>query len=129
MTGAVAVASIFSNSAVTNLTTRQRTTATVLLYDKMEQLKAASPSNSQWLPGGDLDPDARVPGYFEFVTIDGAGVVSTSTTDSSLPYMRVWQIASGFPRSVTVAVHIQKAAPAGRRAELIRATAVRGNSF
>ena len=127
--GLVAVAGIFSYSARANITTQQRTTATVLLHEKMEQFKSTPLTDSMWTAGGRLDPRAPASGYFEYLEIDSSGGVSISTTDSDLPYLRLWQITGTVPRSVTVAVYAQKSGLTGRPSELIRATAITGHSF
>jgi type II secretory pathway pseudopilin PulG len=129
VTGLVAVAAVFTYSARANITSQQRTAATVLLYEKMEQFKSTSVSSPIWNAGGGLSPAAPAPGYFDYVEIDSSGGVTTSTTDSSLPYVRVWQITGGVPRRVTVAVYALRAGVSGRPLELIRAAAIAGNTF
>jgi type II secretory pathway pseudopilin PulG len=128
-TGLVAVAAIFSYSAQANIATQQRTTATVLLYEKMEQFKSAALTDPIWVAGGSLEPLAPAAGYFDYVEIDSSGGVSRSTTDLSLPYIRVWQITGTVPRRLTVAVYAKKAGIKVRPTELIRAASITGNSF
>lgn len=129
VTGLVAVATIFSYSAGANITTQQRTTATVLLYEKMEHFKSAPLTEGIWIAGGSLNSGIPTSGYYDYATIDSAGGVSTSTTDSSLPYLRVWQIGETAPRTITIAVSARKAGLTGRPMELVRATTMKGTSF
>ncbi|HYR82798.1 MAG TPA: prepilin-type N-terminal cleavage/methylation domain-containing protein [Terriglobia bacterium] len=94
--GLVGVAALFSYSARANLNTRQRTTATILLYDKMEQFKSTPLDDSLWAGAGGSD---EVP-----------------------PYVRLWQITGTNPRRVTVIVVVENGGITGRPLELIRAT-------
>jgi prepilin-type N-terminal cleavage/methylation domain-containing protein len=103
--GLVGVASIFSYSAGTNVITRQRTAATTLLYDKMEEFKSAPLNDSRW-------------------TVDGG---FTSVRMGSEQYMLSWQIMGTMPRIVTVIVYAEKAGITNRRMELIRATTMVSN--
>jgi prepilin-type N-terminal cleavage/methylation domain-containing protein len=128
-TGLVAVAAIFSYSAAANITTMQRTTATVLLYEKMEQFKSVPLTDAIWATGGGLNARAPAPGYFDYVELDHSGGLITSTTDSSLSYIRMWQISGTVPRAVTVVVCAQKGGATGRSMELIRAAAITSNRF
>jgi len=84
VSGVVAVASIFSFTTGANLRNRQGTTATMLLYDKMEQLRTmGSPA------GGSLDP---------------ANPTLDFSDNPGGSFLRVWQVQdSGIP-SITVAV-------------------------
>ena len=99
VSGLVAVASIFSVSTSVNLRNRQRTTATLLLYDKMEQLRTmGSPA------GGSLDSLNPMAGFMEYVRIDIDGTVVSASTDSGLAYLRLWQVQDlGYP-SITIAI-------------------------
>jgi Tfp pilus assembly protein PilV len=77
--GLVGVASIFSYSVRANLSTQQRTAATTLLYDKMEQFRSTPLNDSLWAGDGGFDDVA--------------------------PYFLSWQIRGTSPRSVTVIVY------------------------
>ena len=103
--GLVAVASMFSVAIRANVSNRQMAVATALLYDKMEQFKSTPLDNPLW-----KNPDG-----FDYITQE--------TT-----YVRVWQVSSVIPKSVTVIVYAENAMT-HRRAELIRATAVVSNTF
>ena len=99
VSGLVAVASIFSVTTGVNLRNRQRTTATLLLYDKMEQLRTTgSPA------GGNLDPFNPMAGFMEYVRIDIDGTVVSSTTDSGSAYLRLWQVQDLGNPSITIAI-------------------------
>ncbi len=87
VSGLTAVASIFSVTTSVNLRNQQRTTATLLLYDKMEQLRTTgSPA------GGSLDPMNPMAGFMDYVRIDSDGTLITSSTDSGSAYLRLWQV-------------------------------------
>jgi prepilin-type N-terminal cleavage/methylation domain-containing protein len=90
--GLVAAASIFSFAIRANVSNRQMSAATALLYDKMEELKwAAAP-------------------------IDGADIVTQDET-----YIRVWRVSATVPRSITVIVSAQSNPLTHRQTELIQA--------
>jgi prepilin-type N-terminal cleavage/methylation domain-containing protein len=98
--GLVAVASTFSFAIRTNITNRQMAVATSLLYDKMEEFRAAPFNGTIW----------ETPTETETVVVAGQA------------YIRSWQITTEPPRSVTVIVAI------GPK-ELIRATTLVSPSF
>ena len=99
VSGLVAVASIFSVTTSVNLRNRQRTTATLLLYDKMEQLRTTdSPA------GGSLDPLNPMAGFMEYVRIDNDGTAFSATMDSGSTYLRLWQVQDVGVPSITIAV-------------------------
>jgi Tfp pilus assembly protein PilV len=103
--GLVAVASMFSVAIRANVSNRQMAVATALLYDKMEQFKSTPLDNPLW-----KNPDG-----FDYVTQE--------TT-----YVRVWQVSSLMPKSVTIIVYAENALT-HRHTELIRATAIVSNTF
>jgi len=84
VSGVVAVASIFSFTTGATLRNRQATTATMLLYDKMEQLRTmGSPA------GGSLDPLNPIAGFS-----DNPGGA----------FLRLWQVQDSETPSLTIAV-------------------------
>src|SRR5882672_3131615 len=98
VSGLVAVASIFSVTTGTNLRNQQRTTATVLLYDKMERLQTlGSP------PGGSLDPLNPMPGFVDYVRINSDATMSISGTEVR-GYVRLWQVQDSENPTITMAV-------------------------
>ena len=96
---------MFSFAVRANIMNRQMAVATALLYDKMEQFKAASLDDPLW-----KNNDG-----FEYVTQEAA-------------YMRVWHVNSAIPRSVTVIVYAENALTR-RQIELIRATTIVSDTF
>jgi Tfp pilus assembly protein PilV len=99
VSGVVAVASIFSVTTGVHLRNQQRTTATLLLYDKMEQLQATgSPA------GGSLDPANPASGFMDYVRIDVDGNILTGSTDSGPAYLRLWQVQDTGNPAITIAV-------------------------
>ena len=117
VTGLVAVAAAFSYTARTNTTTEQRTTGTILLYEKMEQFKSTPLTDVRWTAGGDLNPSSPDSGYFDQVTMAG------------LEYTRLWQITGAMPRSITVVVFAREAGLTRQPMELVRATVMMTKTF
>jgi Tfp pilus assembly protein PilV len=113
--GLVSVASIFSVTVNVNLRNRQRTTATLLLHNKMEQLQATGSA-----AGGGLNPSDPVAGYVEYVRIADDGTTIVDNTDRESPYLCLWQVQSSVLPAATIEVfgRIGAAAPV----ELARAT-------
>ena len=95
----IAAASVFSFSIATNLTNQQRTVATLLLCSKIEQFRATALSDPLWTPGE----------YFDFASVGADGSLTTSPTNSALPYMRLWQVSGAVPRTVIVIVVANRA--------------------
>lgn len=93
VSGLLAVATLFSYSIRTNLISRQRTTATILLYEKMEQFTYTPLTDVLW--AADASDQVTIPE-------DGT-------------YKRLWKITGTMPRSVTIIVY-------ARGRELARAT-------
>ena len=118
VSGLVTVASIFSVSTEVNFRNRQRTTATLLLYDKMEQLQETKPAT-----GGSLDPMNPTPGFMDYVRIANDGTIVNVGSNSESTYVRLWEVQDDGSPVITIAVF---AAPgATTPLELIRATGPR----
>ena len=84
VSGVVAVASIFSFTTGINLLNRQRTTATMILYDKMEQIQSTgSPA------GGSLDP---------------MNPIADFSDNPGGTFLRVWRVEDSGTPFVTIAV-------------------------
>ena len=116
VSGIVGVASVFTVTAGVSIRNQQRTVATLLLCDKMEQLKSGGSPN-----GGGLDPLAPVSGYMEYVRVGADGTIVVDSTDSQAPYLRLWQIQGSNPQTATVALFGRFGATP--RIELARASA------
>ena len=128
VTGLVAVAYMFSYSVRTNMTTQQSTSATMLVHDKMEELKATN--FSSLAAGGGLDGSSPTASYREWVTISSAGVVTTSTSEvTTAGYLRLWQITGTNPLTVTIVVFAQRSGVSGSQLELMRASTSLTSSF
>jgi len=118
VSGLVAVASIFSITTGVNLRNQQRTTATLLLYDKMEQLRTTgSPA------GGSLDPLNPLEGFMDYVRVGSDGTLITSSADSGPAYHRLWQVQDSGNPTITIAVFAGIGATTPL--ELVRATGPR----
>ncbi len=104
VTALVSIAALFTYSARSNTSTQRRTTAMMLVAERMEEFKSLSLRDDRWTQGGGLDPASPVAGYF----------------DSDSGYTRLWQITGTLPRTVTVAVFVDET-------ELARATTMKSN--
>ena len=113
VTGLAAVAGLFSYGAQANFQNRQRTAATALLYNKMEEFR-----NARVLTEGQSA---------EYLAILADGSVAGS--DSRGPYMRVSNIEPGAPRRVTVIVYARQSSRGSSYHELARATVLVGRGF
>ncbi len=105
--GLAAMALIFSYAVRANINTRQRTAATLLLYEKLEELKFTRATDSSLSPGE----------YLDYPTI------------AETPYLRTWSISDTTPKSITVVVSAGRAGLTGRPMELIRAATLVTSTF
>ncbi len=105
--GLSALALMFSYTARVNINTQQRTTATFLLYEKLEEIRFTPLTDDIWTPGS----------YVDYATI------------ADIPYMRQWQITNTTPRNITMVVFASRAGSTGRRMELIRAATLVSNTL
>ena len=96
--GLVAVAWLFVYSSRTNQTNQERTLATLLLQEKLEQLKATPVKDAAWSPGEYSDHPGR--------------------------FVRTWQIRGGSLRTLTVIVYAERSGLTNRVLELARANAM-----
>jgi Tfp pilus assembly protein PilV len=118
VSGLVAVASIFSVTTGFNLRNQQRTTATLLLYDKMEQLQATDTP-----AGGSLDPTNPTAGFMDYVRIASDGTIVTGSADFGSVYLRLWQVRDAGNPAITIAVFAGIGTTT--QLELVRATGPR----
>ena len=109
--GLVTIASLFTSSIDANRTNRLRTTATLLLIDKMDQMRVTPLDRPEWIAGGGLSADSPIDGYSDF----------PSGADGDT-YVRLWQIDGTSPRTVTVVVCANRTLLNRHRMELVRAT-------
>jgi hypothetical protein len=92
--------------------------ATLLLYDKMEQLQGTeSPA------GGSLNPANPTAGFMDYVRIANDGAIVTSSADSGSAYLRLWQVQDTGTPAITIAVFAGIGATSPQ--ELLRATGPR----
>jgi prepilin-type N-terminal cleavage/methylation domain-containing protein len=117
VSGLAGVAWVFTMSIGANLANRHRAAAALLAAEKLEEFELAPRNDPQWSNGGGLDPLSPAAGFSDVVVQSGDA------------YLRLWEIAGGNARSMSVAVYVQ---PNGGRkppTELIRATAVAAPGF
>jgi prepilin-type N-terminal cleavage/methylation domain-containing protein len=129
VSGLVAVAQLFSYTVAANISNQQRTAATILVTEKIEQLKSVSIRNPLWLAGGGLSPRAPVVGFYDYVSIAADGTPTIDSATPSPPYIRVWQITGSVPRSLTVIVYAQRFGLTQSPFELARAVTMVGDVF
>ncbi len=128
VSGLVAVAYMFSYSVQTNYTTQQMTSATMLVHDKLEELRATS--FGTLASGGGLDGTNPTTNFREWVTIATNGAVTSSTAEvTTAGYLRLWQITGTNPLTITVVVFAQRSGVTGGQLELARASTSLTSSF
>jgi hypothetical protein len=103
----VAIASLFSYAIRTNAINRQTAIATTLVYEKMEEFRAASFTDAIW------------------TNLAGSETLAVSGER----FVRAWEISAKTPRAVTVIVYTETNALTRRRTELIRATTLVSPTF
>ena len=85
---AASIASLFISSARVHVRTNKVSTAVILASEKIEQLKASrNPSSGE-----------------DYASFTASGALTLSSTDSSLPFRRAWQLSDGPAKAVTVSV-------------------------
>src|SRR5262245_60016191 len=104
--GLVSVAFLFTFSEQTNLANQERTAATILLQDKMEELSSAPWNSPAWNTGGSLDPSRPAPGFIDYISTD-------HTT-----FLRIWEIQGLSSRTATVVVYSLHSAQTRRLTEM-----------
>lgn len=128
LTGLVAVASIFAYSTRTNMLTQQRSTATLLATSKMEDFRGVDSINTL-TTGGSIVPATKVNNYFEYVSLSTSGAIVTSTSDTTFPYLRLWEIGGTNPVQISVSVYAQRGGITDNPIELIRTSTNLTNGF
>jgi len=104
VTGLVSIAGAFSYGVQSSRRIRQQTTATALLYTKMEELRGSR--------------ELRSGRYSETVIIASEGF-----------YLRSWEITSDIPHRITVTVYGKQPTGRGNYLELARATTLVAREF
>ncbi len=119
-TALVAVASLFAYATRTSYMTEQMSTSTFLVNTKLEDIRDQHLST---VPnGGGLDPASPVTNFVEYITINPDGEVAVSTSNTSAPFIRLWEVSGTSPRVITVAVFARRNGVSGQTSELARAT-------
>ena len=118
VSGLVSVASMFSVTTGVSFRNRQRAMATMLLYEKMEQLRASGSP-----PGGSLDSKHPEFGFVDYVRIARDGRILATSEDPGSAYQRVWQVQDSSSPIITIAVFAYLGT--GWPTELARATGPR----
>jgi len=108
VSGLVHLATLFSFTEGISVRNRQRTLATLFVYNKMEQLQEV-PSPF----GGSLDPLRPEPGFMDTPSVDNSPPPSA--------YLRLWEVQSADPHRTTIVVFARIGTSS--HLELARATA------
>ena len=109
------------------MATQRQTSATLLLHNKMEELRAIG--FSSLTPGGSLDPDNPVTHYWDYVSITTSGTITSDTWTTHAPFLRLWQISGTNAKLISVIVYAENAGMEEERWELARATTLRAPRF
>jgi type II secretory pathway pseudopilin PulG len=98
--GIVAAAGLFSYAVSAGFVALERSGAAFLVRHKVEtlRLEARGPGVA---PGGGLDPLDPAPGYHDYPILSSPWVVDPGEAG---PLLRVWEVESGFPVRIRVAV-------------------------
>ena len=105
--GLAALALVFAYTARSSINAQQRMTATLLLSEKLEELRGAAFADGSLPPGEHIDYPAVAEGSF----------------------IRQWVISETTPRSITVVVSAVRGGFTGRSTELIRASTLVGKGL
>ncbi len=127
LTGLVAVAYLFTYSIQTNMTTKQQTSATLLLTNKMEILR-----ETPFLGltnGGSVNIAAPVTHYWDYVTLSTSGAITSDTGSTHAPYRRLWQVSGTRTKFLSVVVYAQQLGIGGQLIELARASSAVTSGF
>lgn len=127
--GLVAVATMFPYSVRSNYVSRQTSTATMIISDKMEELRALPLNHASLNAGGGLNPASPTTSYFDYVTVSPTGTVATSTTASATAYLRMWQVAGTNPKTITIVLYSTRSGLNTQRMELARSSTRVTNTF
>ena len=65
-----------------NISSRQTTTATMIVDDKLEALRALPLADAALNVGGSLNPASPATGYYDYVTVAANGAVTVSASSS-----------------------------------------------
>jgi Tfp pilus assembly protein PilV len=120
VTALLAVAAMFAYSIRTTLYSQQLSTGTVVSNLVVENIMASG--FTALSNGGGINPASPQAGYFNYVDLSGAGAVTFSTVNTSMPFLAMWQIDGTNPKRITVSVHAQRNGVSGQNTELIRTT-------
>jgi len=127
--GLVAVALIFPYAVRSNTSSRQTTTATMIVADKMEALRALPLTAPALAAGGGLNPASPVNGYHDYVTVAPNGVMTVSATPSPSAYLRLWQISGTNPKTITIVMYAMRHGLSGRPTEVTRSSTIVTDTF
>jgi Tfp pilus assembly protein PilV len=121
--GLVAVAMIFPYAITTNASSRQTTTASMIVAQKMEVLRTIPLTDARLNVGGSLNPASPATGYYDYVTVAPGGTLTSSAAIAasarSRAFLRLWQVSGTNPKTVTVVVYTVRN---GYRRGLLEAT-------
>src|SRR5262245_12960274 len=129
VTGLVAVAQLFPYSIRSNASSRQTTTATMIMDDKLEALRALPLADTALNAGGSLNPASPATGYYDYVTVASNGTVTVSASSSPTAYLRLWQVSGTNPKTITVVVYAVRNGISRTRLEATRSSTLVTDTF
>jgi prepilin-type N-terminal cleavage/methylation domain-containing protein len=129
VTGLVAVAQLFPYAIQSNASSRQTTTATMIVDDKLEALRALPLADAALNAGGSLDPASPATGYYDYVTVASNGAVTVSASSSQTAYLRLWQVSGTNPKTITVVIYAVRNGISRKRLEATRSSTLVTDTF
>jgi hypothetical protein len=124
---------VFPYVVTTNVSSRQTTTASMIIADKMEMLRAVPLTDASLNVGGGLNPSSPVTGYYDYVTVAQNGTMTSSSvvSASAAPraFLRLWQVAGTNPKTITVVVYTLKNGYYRGRLEATRSSTMVTDTF
>jgi Tfp pilus assembly protein PilV len=129
ITGLVAVAQLFPYAIRSNASSRQTTTATMIVDDKLEALRALPLTDAALNAGGSLNPASPATGYYDYVTVASNGAVTVSASSSPTAYLRLWQVSGINPKAITVVIYAVRNGISRTRLEATRSSTLVTDTF
>src|SRR5262249_1056414 len=110
-------------------TSRQATTANLILTDKMEALRRLPLTATELDAGGGLNPASPVNNYSDYVTVSSEGALDISPTASPSAFLRLWKVSGTNPKTITIVIYTVRNALSNRRLEVARSSTIITDTF